>query len=137
MRSALRSWGLAAAWGILILSSGCAHQAAQTEAPSSPSGGGEIATLERRIAAAKANLQGGVSRSSSSDSAPAAAPSASGSGPFGRCDAVCQAAQEICSCHRRICALADELKDGRSADSCRRSQRDCEESGRSCAACGG
>ena len=137
MRSAQRSWVFAGCCGILFWSSGCAHQAAQTEAPTSPSSGGEIATLERRIAAAKSNLQGGVSRSSSSDSAPAAAPSASGSGPFGRCDAVCQAAQEICSCHRRICTLADELKDGRSADSCRRSQRDCEESGRSCAACGG
>jgi hypothetical protein len=129
-RLALGVWGL---W----LSAGCAHQAPQADAPSKSSSSGEIATLERRIASAKATLQGGVSRSSSSEAAPAAAASAAGGGPFGRCDAVCQAAQEICTCHRRICVLADELKDGRSADSCRRSQRDCEEAGKSCAACGG
>ncbi|MBL9003851.1 MAG: hypothetical protein JNJ46_06375 [Myxococcales bacterium] len=121
----------------LLVSPGCAHQAATADAPASSSSGGEIATLERRIASAKANLSGGVSRGAASASAPAAAPSAAGAAPFTRCDGVCQAASEICTCHRRICTLADELKDGRSADSCRRSQRDCEDAGKSCAACGG
>ncbi len=121
----------------LLVSTGCAHQAPTADAPASSGTGGEIATLERRIASAKANLSGGVSRGAASASAPAAAPSAAGAAPFTRCDGVCQAAAEICTCHRRICTLADELKDGRSADSCRRSQRDCEDAGKSCAACGG
>ena len=129
---ALRGWGLCA----VLTWAGCAHQAPQADAPSSASSGGEVATLERRIASAKATIRGGVSRAAASESAPASA-AGSGSAPFSRCDGVCQAAEEICTCHRRICALADELKDSRSADSCRRSQRDCEDAGRSCAACGG
>lgn len=133
----LHALGLSLGLASLLGVTGCAHQAPQAEAPSTPSSSGEIATLERRIASAKTSLHGGVSRSASSEAAPASAPSAAGSGPYGRCDSVCQAAAEICTCHRRICALADDLKDGRSADSCRRSQRDCEDAGKGCAACGG
>lgn len=133
------AWQKAARWGGLWLVAGLLFGCASSPKPTaddSTGSSGEISTLERRIASAKAGLSGGVSRSSggASPSAPAAA---SESGPFRRCDAVCQAAEEICTCHRRICALADEIKDGKSADSCRRSQRDCEEAGKLCAGCGG
>lgn len=130
------SWVFGLAWTLSSL--GCAQQAPKADGTAGDSSGGEIATLERRIASAKSGLSGGVARGVASESAPAAAPSAGGSGgPYRRCDSVCQAANEICTCHRRICVLADELKDGRSADSCRRAQRDCEEAAKLCAGCGG
>ena len=130
-----RGWVVGLVWS--LLSVGCAHQAPKEAGVASDGSGGEIATLERRIASAKSGLQGGVARGGSSESAPAAAPGGGGDGPFRRCDSICQAANEICTCHRRICTLADELKDGRSADSCRRAQRDCEDAAKLCAGCGG
>lgn len=124
------------AWGLSSL--GCAQQAPKADGTAGEGSGGEIGTLERRIASVKSGLHGGVARGGGGDAAPAAAPSSGGDGgSHRRCDAVCQAANEICTCHRRICFLADELKDGRSADSCRRAQRDCEEAAKLCAGCGG
>lgn len=134
-RKTQRSVGFGVLAALSLL--GCAHQAPKAEDTGSDGSGGEIATLERRIASAKSGLQGGVARGGASQSAPAAAPAMAGDGPHRRCDSVCQAANEICTCHRRICTLADELKDGRSADSCRRAQRDCEEAAKLCAGCGG
>ncbi len=129
---------LGATLGLVGLLAACASSP-KPAAEGGSGSAGEIATLERRIASAKAGLSGGVSHSSAGAAAPSAPASTSGGdgGPFRRCDAVCQAAEEICTCHRRICALADEIKDGKSADSCRRSQRDCEEAGKLCAGCGG
>lgn len=122
----------------VLLASACAHQAAAPTAAPENAGYAEIAALEKKIESKKSALSGGSSAQSfplpSGESAPSPM---SGGDPAAavRCDGVCQAAEEICICHRRICRLAGEINDERSAESCRRSQRDCEEAGKSCATC--
>lgn len=86
----------------------------------------EIASLEKKIAESKRALSGGGSDS----------PIAMSSGESGgRCDGVCQAAEEICTCHRRICRLAIDAGDEKSEAACRHAQRECEEASKLCASC--
>lgn len=133
--------------GLLACLSACAHHpppAPTSEAESSQMA--EIHTLERRISERKATLPGdsgsmGGAAASAAEASPSQSPVQMSSGDSvvtssaGRCDGVCQAAEDICTCHRRICKLAGELNDERSAGSCRRAQHDCEEAGRHCATC--
>lgn len=119
--------------GIGLGAFGCAHAPAAVETTSAQSSAQtEIATLEKKITDRKGALSSGVRSpiQSEAQSIPMSAGDASG-----RCDGVCQAAEEICICHRRICKLAGEINDEKSAESCRRSQKDCEEAGKSCASC--
>jgi hypothetical protein len=110
-----------------LLISACAHQpATQSSTESESPAQAEIAKLEKKIAEQK--------RSGSSSSSDPIQMS-SGDGAGGRCDGVCQAAEEICTCHRRICKLAIDIGDEKSEGSCRRAQRECEEAGKLCASC--
>lgn len=133
---------LAASLGLVLWLAACAHQPAApptTEAESSQQA--EIRALERKISERKASLPGdsGSIAGAASEASPSQVQMSSGDsipgGSAGRCDGVCLAAEDICTCHRRICKLASEINDERSAGSCRRAQRECEEAGRHCATC--
>lgn len=126
---------------LLLSLAACAHQPAATApAEAETSQHAEIRTLERRISERKASLPGDSgSLAGAADSSPSQVQMSSGDSlpgsSAGRCDGVCLAAEEICTCHRRICKLASEINDDRSAGSCRRAQRECEDAGRHCATC--
>lgn len=111
----------------------CAASLPSATTPSEGSPQAEIASLEKRIADKKSALSGGGSSPiQSSEAVPMAAGDLA---VGGRCDGVCRAAEEICTCHRRICRLASDINDEKSADSCRRAQKECEDAGKSCAGC--
>jgi hypothetical protein len=118
---------------LLLGAFGCAaHSPAVETSSAQTSAQAEIAALEKKIADRKNSLPGGARSPLQSETQ--AVPMAAGEAG-GRCDGVCQAAEEICICNRRICKLAGEINDEKSAESCRRSQKDCEEAGKSCATC--
>lgn len=133
--------------GLLACLSACAHHPPPTAASEAESSQmAEIHTLERRISERKATLPGDSGSIASAGAGAAEAPAAQSpvqmssgdsvpASSAGRCDGVCQAAEDICTCHRRICRLASEINDERSAGSCRRAQHDCEEASRHCATC--
>lgn len=113
---------------------GCAHAPVVSEPTTGQSSAqAEITTLEKKITERKSSLSSGSGRSPIQSEAQSIPMSSGEVG--GRCDGVCQAAEEICICHRRICKLAGEIGDEKSGESCRRSQKDCEEAGKSCASC--
>ena len=118
----------------VLFSVACAAKLPSTEAtPAEGSPQAEIISLEKKIASKKSALSGGASAAQSAESP---VPMSSGDIALGgRCDGVCQAAEEICTCHRRICRLASDINDEKSAESCRRAQKDCEDAGKSCASC--
>ncbi len=116
---------------LAIIFAACAHE--PEPAPSAPSvseglGQIEIRTLQQRIADRKVALHAPAHPGEST-----LFPTTRGGGA--RCDGVCQAAQEICTWHRRICRLARDINDDKSAQSCHHARRDCEEAGQTCAAC--
>jgi hypothetical protein len=125
--------------------SACGHAppAEKSAGPTDGSAQREIASLEKRIVELKPSLDGPTMGSpggyppagGAMSPGSSATPRADGLPGGGRCDGVCQAAQEICTRYRRICRLAEKINDDKSAESCRRSQRDCEEAGRYCATC--
>lgn len=139
MESVWRSFG-AAALGLMLGAAVCSCAARPEVTAESPDGKAgpraEIATLEKRISERRSRVEAnGGSRSSSfgSDASPAAPAATEPS--IGRCESVCQAAQEICSFHRRICVLAAEINDSASAQSCQRAQRDCDDASSICGNC--
>lgn len=117
--------------GGALLGLGCAAAPVVERSSGQSSAQAEIATLEKKIAEHKESLPAG-SRSPIQNDAQSTPMSA---GEGGRCDGVCRAAEDICICNRRICKLAGEINDDKSAESCRRSQKDCEEAGKICASC--
>jgi hypothetical protein len=121
---------------LALLVIGCAHQApppAQESVQESRQHA-EIATLEERIAERKASLQ---NENAHDPSAPVPMSGEEGVSavPSKRCDGVCQAAEDICTCYRRICRLASEINDEKSAKSCHHAQRECEDASRDCSTC--
>lgn len=131
---------LALTWaGVLLLGwlAGCAHSRSTSETRPATAGDprSELARLEQGLAAAKSRIEGrSAAEAATGDSAPA--PMAAGAGASGgRCEAVCQAGQEICSFSRRICQLAGQINDSDSARSCQRAEKDCQEASANCASC--
>jgi hypothetical protein len=127
------------AGGLLCFILGSCASRPETTAESTDGKAGlraEITTLEKRISERRSRLEatggsrGHLGNDSSATAAPAAAEPA-----IGRCESVCQAAQEICSFHRRICTLAAEIDDAASAQSCQRAQRDCDDASSICGNC--
>jgi hypothetical protein len=118
---------------------GCAHRAPQpTASETSGDPRSELRRLEQGLAAAKSRIEGrGPSvENAAADSASAPSPMAAGAGMSGgRCEAVCQAGQEICSFSRRICQLAGQINDSDSTRSCQRAEKDCQEASSNCASC--
>lgn len=128
--------GLVLLW-VLVVS--CAHEVpvGPVKTPAEKAEIPEIVALERRIAEQKASLNHASGQPNQAAHDSTSAPMANGDAAAGggRCDSVCQKAEEICTCYRRICRLASEAGDEKGAHSCRRGQKDCEEAGRTCAAC--
>lgn len=120
----------------VVLASCASRPETVAESPDGKAGlRAEIATLEKRISERRSRLEAtpgsrGVHLGADTSAAPMASEAA-----IGRCESVCQAAQEICSFHRRICTLAAEIGDSASAQSCQRAQRDCDEASSICGNC--
>lgn len=117
---------------LLLALGACGHQPAVVPHPAQPQaspGQIEITGLEKRIAQRKSSLLGAAAAQA------AASEDGAQEAGGGRCDSVCVAAEEICTCYRRICRLASDINDDKSAESCRRSERECEEAARNCASC--
>lgn len=120
---------------------GCAHRSAvpETRAPEASDSHTELRRLEQGLAAAKSRLEGrGDGRGESrAESAPSSAPvpMASGADVGGRCEPVCQAAQEICGFSRRICQLAGQISDSDSTRSCQRAEKECQDASALCSGC--
>lgn len=135
-RAVALSWA-----GVLLLGwlAGCAHKSplGETTPATSSDPRSELRRLEQGLAAAKSRIEGrsaAVSEAADSPSAPT--PMATGAGASGgRCEAVCQAGQEICSFSRRICQLASQINDSDSTRSCRSAEKDCQEASANCASC--
>jgi hypothetical protein len=132
--------------GALWLSglAGCAHRPAapETRAPEASDSHSELRRLEQGLAAAKSRLEGrgdgrGESRTAA-EAAPSSAPVPMSSGAdvgAGRCEPVCQAAQEICGFSRRICQLAGQINDSDSTRSCQRAEKECQDASALCSGC--
>lgn len=124
------------------LAAGCASKSDVRATSSSGEGfasqRSEIERLEKKIAAARESdnpMLKSRAGGSPAPAAPAATEAAADAATLSNCEGVCRAAQEICTCHRRICELAAEINDAPSGKSCQKAQKDCEEASDHCASC--
>ena len=128
--------------GALWLSglAGCAHRSAppETRAPEASDSHSELRRLEQGLAAAKSRLEARGEGRATAESAPSSAPVPMAGGADisgGRCEPVCQAAQEICGFSRRICQLAGQISDADSTRSCQRAEKECQDASALCSGC--
>ena len=83
----------------------------------------EIQRLERRIGLAQNALP--ADETAGADASPPGAPPTRSESEPERCERACQAAASICEASRRICGLADELRDDWSRGRCTLAGRAC------------